>query len=121
VVSSPGDLPREAKHDFGYELVADWRHRKDSAEEYDLAVLGITAGTKVRIETREGQFHEGTVRQRSGGARWWLPIEDDGRIVLEPDGTSIALADIVAVATVPDPKYSHDSGPPDRPESDRHH
>lgn len=108
------DLPREAKHDFSYGRVKAWRNREESEEQYDLTVLGITAGMEIEVELRDGSRHRGKVRQRSDGQGWWMPQEHDGKIVLDPGGVELSTADIIAVSAEPDPTFEHQSErPPD--------
>jgi hypothetical protein len=94
---------------MAYELVRAWRRREESDERWDLAVLGVTAGMRVFVELRDGIRHVGTVRQRSGGATWWLPDVRDGCIVIDPSGEALPVDDIVAIGVLPDPGYSHES------------
>lgn len=103
------DLPREARHDMAVELVHAWRDRETSERRWDLTRLGVTVGMRVFVELRDGTRHEGTVRARSGGERWWEPEEHDGCVVLDPSGESIHVDDVVAVGALPDASYSHES------------
>jgi hypothetical protein len=116
---SHGDppLPHEAKHDYAVARVHEWRDRSGSEEQYDLTVLGITAGMVIDVEMRDGSRHVGKVRQRSDGHGWWMPEEHDGRIVLDPGGVAIVVTDIVAIAAQPDPTWAHDSDPHPPPEA----